>query len=318
MSRHPNRLYLPTEDVTALDLGPMRWREGRHRHRPAGETIDPSRYGIDLLEEAGAKAFVSRHHYLGRYPAARRAFGLYRTRQSASTYVRLAAELVGVCVLAVPVQPAAGRLLAPDLEPSRVVDLSRLVLLDEVPGNAESWFVRRVLNALTDTLPDVGLVMAYSDPVIRRTWEGEARLIGHVGCVYKALGMAYTGRGGRETVWLLPDGTGLSRRTRSKIRNQEPGCRAGYEYMLTLGAPPRARGEEWPAWLDRALDEGPFRPLRHPGNHRYGIRLDGLPVLERAVQGAPRRQDPIVRELIHSGLQLADLGANASPRRRAG
>jgi hypothetical protein len=38
----------------------QRWRERRDSYRPKGEPIDPSKYGVEVLDEPTAKAFVTR------------------------------------------------------------------------------------------------------------------------------------------------------------------------------------------------------------------------------------------------------------------
>lgn len=67
----------------------QRWRDQRGSYRPAGEVIRPAEFEVAAIaDDATAKAFVTRHHYSRRYPAARFRFGLYRR-----------SELVGVAVL---------------------------------------------------------------------------------------------------------------------------------------------------------------------------------------------------------------------------
>lgn len=263
----PDPRFIPTEDITAVNFGPQRWRRRTFRFRPHGERFDPSPHGVELLPEADARAFVETHHYSGSYPAARRAWGLFHKDQG----------LVGVAVLAVPMQAATGALLAPDLANPRsaTVELSRLVLLDEVAGNAETWFWARVRRALRQELPRVALILSYSDPVIRRDLSGRAILPGHIGTVYQASNADYTGRGKPRKLVLAPSGEVISERALSKIRNGERGAAGAYQRLVAWGAPAIRNGEGSAAYVERALAEGPFRFLKHPGNHRYAWRLDG-------------------------------------------
>lgn len=49
----------------------QRWTSGRASYRPAGETIQTSAYEVaEITQDSVAKAFVTRHHYSGSYPAA--------------------------------------------------------------------------------------------------------------------------------------------------------------------------------------------------------------------------------------------------------
>ena len=56
----------------------QRWRDRREYRRPAEERIVPAEFGVEILRDRDAKAFVTQHHYSGSYPAARLAVGLMR------------------------------------------------------------------------------------------------------------------------------------------------------------------------------------------------------------------------------------------------
>lgn len=245
----------------------QRWSFGRCRWRPAVEGFDPRGYEVaPIADDTTARAFVEAHHYARSYPAARRRFGLY---------VRGGA-LVGVAVYSVPMHPAV-------LRPWRgddATELGRLVLLDHVPGNAESWFVARTFDALA--AEGFAGVVSYSDPVRRVALDGRVVLPGHVGTVYQALGAIYTGRGRSQTLRLLPDGSALSGRAVAKIRGGERGWRYAVEQLVAAGARAPAEGEDLRGWLDGVLPSL-VRPLRHDGCHRY---VWGLSEGARADAGA--------------------------------
>lgn len=102
-------------------------------------------------------------------------------------------RLVGVAVFGVPVQRAVLSSALPTLEPYRESqELSRFVLLDEVPANAESWFLARCFGELRDA--GVRGVVSFADPVPRRAADGTVLAPGHVGIIYQAAGAAYAGR----------------------------------------------------------------------------------------------------------------------------
>jgi hypothetical protein len=248
----------------------QRWRETRESYRKRGEAFNPSRFGVELIDsDTEARDFVARHHYSGSYPAARLRVGLYRQR------AWIVPELVGIAVFSVGVQPAAVPAWVPGLAPAQGIDLGRFVLLDDVPFNGETWFLRRAFSALAVALTDVRCVLSYSDPLSRRTEAGHLVTPGHVGAIYQAKGARYAGR--TRANWILLDGAGrtLSARSLSKIRLEESGHEAAARALVQRGAPKRTTGESNGAWLERALREGAFRRVRHPGQHVYLFAPDG-------------------------------------------
>lgn len=233
----------------------QRWRGRRCTWRPAGEPFVAARYEVaPIPDDRTARAFVEREHYSHSYPAARFRFGLFA-----------AGTLVGVAVFSVPMTAAALRPFAA----SEAVELGRLVLLDEVPGNAESWFVARAFSALRRE--GLAGVVSFSDPVPRRSVAGDLVLPGHVGTVYQALGAVYAGRATARTLRLLPDGTVFSDRAAQKIRAAERGWRYAAEQLVAHGAP-EPGGADLRAWLPAAL-AATTRTARHPGNYRYLFAL---------------------------------------------
>lgn len=231
----------------------QRWRAGRCRWRPSVEGFDARAYEVaSIADDRTARAFVVEHHYAGTYPAARRRFGLFAR----------GGALVGVAVYSVPMHPAVLRPWRSD----DATELGRLVLRDEVPGNGESWFVRRTFDALR--AEGFAGVVSYSDPVRRVALDGRVVLPGHVGVVYQALGAIYTGRSTARRLRLLPDGSVFSERAASKIRALDQGWRYAVEQLVNAGARAPLAGEDLRGWLDEVLPEL-VRPLRHDGCHRY-------------------------------------------------
>src|SRR5215471_14601724 len=115
----------------------QRWRNRRDLYRPAGEVICPSDYEVAAIaDDTTAKAFVTRHHYSTRYVAARERVGLYRH-----------GALVGVAVFSHPVRNAVLTNVFPG-NARESVELGRFVLLDDVPGNGETWFLARCFELL--------------------------------------------------------------------------------------------------------------------------------------------------------------------------
>jgi hypothetical protein len=226
--------------------------------RPAGETIDTSKYGVELLEESRAKAFVVEHHYSGSYPAARLRVGLFRSR-----------ELVGVAVFSVPMHNGVVPSYVEGLAPAAGIELGRFVLLDDVPANGETWFLGKAFRVLRAELPEVRALLSFSDPIRRVSADGSTVLPGHVGTIYQAHNGRYVGRSTARTVHVAADGRLVSPRALSKIRKDERGAAYALRQLLAMGAPERQPHEKGAAYVSRALIEGPFRRVRHPGNHAY-------------------------------------------------
>jgi hypothetical protein len=230
----------------------QRWRSRRDSYRPAGEPIATRLYEVaPIADDSTPKAFVVAHHYLASYPAARRRFGLYR-----------GAELVGVAVFSVPANNAT--LAVFPAPPDESMELGRLVLVDEVPANGETWFLGRAFELLRRE--GFAGVVSFSDPFPRRDVAGAVVFPGHVGTIYQAFNANYRGRAKADTLRLLPDGRTLSNRALAKLRKLDRGWRYVVELLQGYGAgafsgDPRAWLNEW---LPRLT-----RKVRHPGNHKY-------------------------------------------------
>lgn len=246
----------------------QRWELGRDTYRPAGETIRTSEYEVAEIPDREARTFVESHHYSRDFPASRFRFGLMRR-----------GALVGVAVFSQPVNDrSVTNLFA--VHPKQGVELGRLVLLDEVPGNSESFFVARcfselrrktVLDREGRELGGVLGVVSFSDPMPRRTVDGRTVLRGHWGCVYQALNAVYVGRADARRLHLLPDGRVFNHRTEQKIRRQEQGWKGAVEELCSYGAEPV--WDDPAAWLECWLPKL-TRPLPHKGNHKYAWALD--------------------------------------------
>lgn len=139
----------------------------------------------------------------------------------------------------------------------------------------ETFFLKRALRSLArdkqrdDRRPLYDLCLSYSDPVPRTTAAGHLIHAGHLGSIYIAASSIYCGRGKPRTHWLTRDGSIVSPQALSKLRNGERGATYAYEFLRLHGAPAMAPGEAEADYIKRALQEGPFRRMRHNGNHAY-------------------------------------------------
>ncbi len=247
------------------EQGNQRWNGGHDSYRLPQEVIRTTDYDVvPLAEDSVAKAFVLAHHYSGCYPAARFRFGLYRH-----------GELAGVAVFSHPCNDRVLTAVFPgDVHMS--VELGRFVLLDNVPGNGETWFLARCFDGLRQR--GITGVVSFSDPVPRTSTDGARVFPGHIGTIYQAHNAAYLGRGTARSLRLLPDGRVFSDRSIQKIRAGERGWTYAVRQLTDWGI--RAPAcldyepdlEELKAWLQQAMRI--TRSVRHPGNHKYAWGLN--------------------------------------------
>lgn len=262
----------PLPEVATASLWCQRWRAGRHSWRHVREGgFDARHYRVEPIDEPTARAWVVSNHYSASYPVASRRYGLFAADQ-----------LVGACVLGVPMSDRVLTNVFPDLQPVRdSLELSRLVLDDAVPGNGESWFLARVFAAEAER----GLcgVVAFADPVPRRV-DGRVLFAGHTGHIYIASNATYLGRSTARTMTVLPDGAVLSARSAQKVRAGERGHQHVARQLVRLGATPRRPHTNAASWLADALAEVGAASVRHRGNHRYAFRLGRTARLRRRVR----------------------------------
>jgi len=134
-----------------------------------------------------AESFVVKHHYSHRLSSAtRHCFGLYE-RVTPSIFFNYLdhceEELVGVMTYGQPVGNLAIRSIGGVIN-KEVLELTRLVLLDHVKKNSESYFIGQSFKWLKKIAPEVKVLISYADP--------EA---GHGGTIYRATNWLYQGRG---------------------------------------------------------------------------------------------------------------------------
>jgi hypothetical protein len=255
----------------------LRWRQGRSVFRVPGEVFRPAQYDVARLpNDRLSKPFVLEHHYASAYVAARFRFGLFR-----------GGEHVGVAVFS---HPCNDRVLTNIFagRPTDSVELGRFVLLDEVPFNGESWLLARCLRLLRRE--GIRGVVSFSDPVPRTTAEGRVVFCGHIGVIYQAGNAAFLGRGRPRTLRLLPDGAVFSDRAQQKVRAHEQGWEYASARLVRFGADPLCPEDDGRSWVTRWLARL-TRPMRHPGNFRYGWDLSGTSNLSNVAPYPKRRND---------------------------
>lgn len=256
--------------MTTIDKS-QRWTEGKMTWMPSRSLCDVTKLEVAEIEYRDSKTFVTEHHYSRSFPSASLCVGLFR-----------AGTLVGTLAYSVP----ASQAVLPKwtgLQFPLAMDLGRLVLLDEVDYNAESYLVAAADKLLKERKyteeTERGIitkcpkaVIAMSDPCPRRALDGTIILPGHWGTIYQARSAAYLGRSGKKTLYLAPDGTSVSPRAIQKVRKQEQGHAYAERQLVAAGCPEREEGEPPEVWIRRVLPS--LRQYKHPGNHVYawGIR----------------------------------------------
>ncbi len=231
----------------------QRWRNRRSLYRVPDEVIRTQEYDIAMMPtESEVRDLIATHHYLRTLPPSRFRFALNRRE-----------TLVGAAVFTYPTNDRTISSIF-GCDAIEGAELGRLILLDEVPGNGESWFVGECLRRLKRE--GLAGVVSFSDPVPRVASDGTLVTPGHIGTVYQALNATYLGRSAGRTLRLLPDGAALSDRTLQKLRAGEPGTRAIREILGLTGV-------EFSREQLNALVHEKTRPLKHPGNHRYAWAL---------------------------------------------
>lgn len=120
-----------------------------------------------MATEREVRELIATHHYLRTLPPSRFRFGRYRHD-----------AFVGAAVFTYPVndRTITNVFRCPAIEG---VELGRLILLDDVPGNGESRFVGECLRRIRRT--GLAGVVSFSDPVPRSTATGMMVSPGHIG-----------------------------------------------------------------------------------------------------------------------------------------
>lgn len=249
-----------------MSVSSQRWRARRTLFRQNKEIIDPKIHSVDVIScMKEAKPFVLEHHYSGSFPATRLSCGLFRNSDEGS-------KLVGIASFSVSMNPSAGGKYT-GLSGNSSVELGRLVLLDEVESNGESWFVSKAFSLLRCEKPEIEAVYAYSDPVPRFDQTGNLLMPGHIGEVYQALSAECRGRSVPRTQFKTPDGMVFNERTLSKIRLNESGAEYATSQLLETGVSSVRSHENPREWIERLINTGEIQKDKHPGNWVYTFGL---------------------------------------------
>lgn len=162
---------------------------------PINKTKDFANYRVEPITSKDGKKFIIQHHYSRGVHNGPMCFGLlYENR------------LVGVCAFANPSSENVRSSIFGSEYKSGITELHRLVLLDEVPKNAESFFIVRALKELKNQRPYYNAVISFADATQN-----------HLGIIYQATNALYCGTSAPATFFL--DETGRLRHPRQNGKN---------------------------------------------------------------------------------------------------
>lgn len=123
---------------------------------------------VKRIEPKETLDFILNKHYAQRKPSISYSFGLFRN-----------SELLGVCTIGKPASPSLCKGICGEEYSSKVFELNRLVVEDNLPKNTLSFFVSRVLRELKKE--DL-VIVSYADSGMN-----------HHGYIYQACNFLYTG-----------------------------------------------------------------------------------------------------------------------------
>jgi hypothetical protein len=141
-------------------------------------------YNVKKIESSIGKEFVKTYHYSHGIHNGPMCYGLFDNE-----------NLIGVCAFATPCSEAVCASVFGVEYKRSVTELHRLVLLDEIPKNAESWFISRALKTLKKDRPNYNAVLSFADATQN-----------HLGIIYQATNAIYSGTSGKATFFLDTDG----------------------------------------------------------------------------------------------------------------
>ena len=267
----------------------QRWRSRRDFYRPAGEPIRTQEYGVERITYGAAKVFCTTHHYSGSFVANIASYGLFHKSSPFE-----ASRLVGVASFSPGSNPCSIATWT-GFNYTEGAELGRFVLLEEVPGNGESFFLAAAFRAFKTERPETKCVLSYSDPVPRTNADGVLVMPGHRGTIYQATNAIFAGRGASKQLLLSRDGRAVAQRIFSKIRNGEIG-RAYSTRLLAEVTGVNPLPEESPAEFVRRAKET-LRSVFHPGNYLFIFPLAADRREKTAILNSPRISEHRARML---------------------
>jgi hypothetical protein len=159
-----------------------------------------------------AKVFVKSNHYSGSIAGAA-CYGLFD-----------AMNLIGVCAFAAPVSENVRASIFGIEYKDRVMELHRLVLIDDTPKNTESWFISRALKAFKKDKPNIWAIVSFADPRVN-----------HRGIIYQATNALFTGSSNKARFFIDQNGKVKHQRYDGKNISTAEGIKRGWKSIMMEG-----------------------------------------------------------------------------------
>lgn len=156
--------------------------------------VDTSRVSVRQITKTVAKQFVIDHHYSHRFSSCRYALGVYYREETPHAFFDGENEtLIGAIIYGHPISNKAVDSITVDgsMSLDSVLELTRLVILDEYGRNIESFVLGQSFRWLRQNDPKVKVLISYADPEFN-----------HPGVIYQATNWLYQGIGASK---LMPD-----------------------------------------------------------------------------------------------------------------
>jgi hypothetical protein len=154
--------------------------------------VDTSRVTVREITKPVAREFIERHHYTHKFSSTRYALGVFYIEESEHSFFAGANEqLIGCLTYGHPVSNRTVGSIVDGLELDEVLELTRLVVLDEYGKNIESYVISQSFRWLKQNDPGVKVLVSYADPEQS-----------HTGGIYRATNWLYQGCGYSK---LMPD-----------------------------------------------------------------------------------------------------------------
>ena len=133
-------------------------------------------YTVEEIPRKSTVKFIEKHHYSHNVNGVQSLyhFGLYREGNFGLP------TMIGAMLYAIPSMPATAAKYNP-INPSKCMELRRLVCVDDTPTNTESYFIGQTFRWLKQNT-DIEVIISFAD-----------QHYGHSGVIYKATNFEYLG-----------------------------------------------------------------------------------------------------------------------------
>ena len=152
-------------------------------------------YSVELVPRSAIQSFIEKYHYSHNTNGVQglECFALFAPGNFGIP------RMVGAMMYAIPSMPNTAKKYYPP-DPSKCIELRRLVCIDDTPTNTESYFIGNTLKWLKKNT-NIQVIVSFADPHH-----------GHSGVIYKASNFIYKGETGKGSI-LMVDGKEMHSRS---------------------------------------------------------------------------------------------------------